>query len=164
MGVLTPEDLEQMAVDGYVIKHGLLDPALCRAAQDRMWELNDSRLRRDDPSSWAPFEEHEQLPAVEGKLVDKVEAEAQPRMSRRQYGFWMSSAETQVEELLLDLLPRCPAVREAAEQLLGAGRLVEPRGAAGLAEGEADAFQTGHGTVSTDSPRAAAHSGIVALL
>ena len=150
--VLTPEDLEQMARDGYVsagtasfrlllpthsnaasgylvglpqvIKHGLLDPALCAAARDRMWELNDSRLRRDDPSTWAPFEEHEQLPNVEGKMVDKVEEDLKPVMSRRQYGFWMGSQETQVEELLIDLLPRCPAVREAAEQLLGAGRLV----------------------------------------
>ena len=113
-----------------VIKHGLLDPALCAAARDRMWELNDSRLRRDDPTTWAPFEEDEQLPNVEGKMVDKVEEDLKPVMSRRQYGFWMGSQETQVEELLIDLLPRCPAVREAAEQLLGAGRLIEPRGAA----------------------------------
>jgi hypothetical protein len=147
--MLTPAELEQMAVDGYVVKRGILDPELCSRAREKVWALNTcERLRRDRPSTWQPFSVHEEVPRVEGKLVDTTLADSTPLMTRRGYGFWMSSPETQADELLLDLLPRCPAVRAVAEQLLGHGRLIEPTVAAGdPSDGSlANPFETGHGT------------------
>jgi hypothetical protein len=69
-------------------------------------------------------------------------------MSRRGYGFWMSSPEMQSDELLVDLLPRCPAVEASAEQLLGPGRFIEPDAEAALEviESGDEVFTSGHGT------------------
>lgn len=145
--MLTPAELEQMVVDGYVVKHGILDPELCARARDKVWALNNcERLRRDEPSTWHPFAAHEECPPVTGKLVSDTLAESTPQMTRRGYGFWMSSPATQADELLLDLLPRCPAVRVVAEQLLGHGRLIEPTGTAGSGGTARNPFETGHGT------------------
>ena len=149
--MLTDAELEQLLVDGYVVKPGLLDPQLCALARNKLWGLNDlPRLIRDDPSSFGPFSAGEEMPRTEGRLLDKQLEIARPQMSRRGYGFWMSAFDTQRDPDLLDLLPRNPQVQAIAAQLLGADRLVsavggEPEMAPGDPDG-AEPFQTGQAT------------------
>eukprot|EP01043_Picozoa_sp_COSAG02_P090512 COSAG02_NODE_27351_length_611_cov_1.808594_1_plen_98_part_01 len=38
--------------EGFVIKHGALDPQLMAQARDLLWESAPPSLRRDDPSTW----------------------------------------------------------------------------------------------------------------
>ena len=150
MAPLTADELQHFAEYGFLVKEGLLDPALCAAARDKLWAVASEfpRLRRDQPATWGPFTPEEDWPQVEGKELDSSLKVDWPQMSRRGYGFWMSSPEMQSDELLVDLLPRCPAVEASAEQLLGPGRFIEPDAEAALEviESGDEVFTSGHGT------------------
>ena len=110
--VLSAEELRFFRTEGYLVIPSLMDPALCAAARDRLWEQNESsRLRRDEPSSWVG-----PLPAC-----DENDEEGD---YRRGYRWQLRSCAG--EPLFMDLLPRtCWAI---AEQLLGVGACTYPRG------------------------------------
>jgi hypothetical protein len=106
MAALSDEDVRLWVRDGFLIKRGLLDPALCAAARERLWALNSlPRLRRDAPASWTEFRTDEESD--------------DPASLRRRYSWRARSCKQ--EELLLELLPRNRAVFSVAEELLGTG-------------------------------------------
>eukprot|EP01048_Picozoa_sp_COSAG05_P008272 COSAG05_NODE_622_length_8291_cov_19.484985_10_plen_318_part_00 len=87
-------------------RRGILDPALCAAARERLWEANDlPRLRRDDPATWTEFTADEECNDA--------------ATLRRRFSWRVRSCAR--EELLLQLLPRNSAVRAVVGELLGAG-------------------------------------------
>eukprot|EP01047_Picozoa_sp_COSAG01_P045988 COSAG01_NODE_4280_length_5182_cov_7.106433_2_plen_326_part_00 len=109
-GVLSDAEIEQWVRDGYLIKRGVLDPALCAAARERLWSANrlPQQLRRDDPSSWRRFSADEECDGA-GTL--------------RRRCSWRVRACAR-EELLLELLPRSCAVLSVVEELLGGAAAV----------------------------------------
>ena len=53
LAALSKEDIQQFITNGFLVKRKILDPKLCAAARDRLWEGNSSsHLRRDDPKTW----------------------------------------------------------------------------------------------------------------
>ena len=95
-----------------VVPHAPQDPALCAAARDRLWSLNETQqLRRDDPSSWV------------GPLSgDDLSSESKNAFSAYRWNCRIPGS----EDVLRDLFPRNPVVLAIAEQLLGRGRLSDP--------------------------------------
>ena len=90
----------------------LQDPALCAAARDRLWSLNETQqLRRDDPSSWVGPLSGDDL-SNEGKNAF--------------YAYRWNCRIPGSEDVLRDLFPRNAVVLAIAEQLLGRGRLSDP--------------------------------------
>lgn len=124
---LSPSQLAQFARDGVLILRGVLDPALCQAARDRLWECAppQGRFRRESPSSWVgPWREEEEEYMVTGSRLEGARGKAV------RAGFNWQVRHVASEELLLDLVPR--AVMPLAEQLLGAGTVAEPKGTRGF--------------------------------
>eukprot|EP01052_Picozoa_sp_SAG31_P020027 SAG31_NODE_1486_length_8148_cov_6.234439_10_plen_306_part_00 len=90
------------------LRRGLLDPDLCAAARERLWEANElPRLRRDNPASWTEFAANE---------------ESNDDTTLRLRFSWRVRSCAR-EELLLQLLPRNSAVKAVANELLGAGNV-----------------------------------------
>jgi hypothetical protein len=110
---LTEREIAAFKRDGFFIRRGILSPQLCAAARDRLWELNETRqLDRADPSSWL------------GPLTgDDLSAESSNARSAYRWNCRVPGG----EDVLKDLLPRNPAVLAIVEQLLGAGRVADPR-------------------------------------
>ena len=50
--LLTPEEITHFKREGYVIKYGLLDPALLEASRQRLWASFPPRITEDNPASW----------------------------------------------------------------------------------------------------------------
>ena len=124
---LSPSQLTQFARDGVLILRGVLDPELCRAARERLWDCAppQGRVRRDRPSSWVgPWREEEEEYMVTGSRLEG------PRGKAVRAGFNWQVRHLASEELLLDLVPR--AVMPVAEQLMGAGTVAEPKGTRGF--------------------------------
>jgi hypothetical protein len=99
--------------EGYLILRRVLDPALLKAATDRVWEVNPvSRLRRVEPTTWlAPFSPDEASPSED---------------HQQRSGMSWRCREVANEELFLDLLPR--RLFPLASRLAGEGTLVWPAG------------------------------------
>lgn len=117
MGIerLSEEEVTFFKEHGYVIKRGLLDPALMLQAREALWAGAPAKLKRDDPTSWiGPFEE----------LSDD------PNSVRRGYS-WKYRAPGS-DEWMKELLPLNPNVRAIAEQLLGVGNLQPPERLRGI--------------------------------
>ena len=38
---LSPAELRQFVMDGFVVKRGLISADLCAAARDKLWEVNN---------------------------------------------------------------------------------------------------------------------------
>lgn len=111
---LTPEELRQFVLNGYLIKRGVLDKQGCRAARDAFWASNRSKkVQRSDRTSWVggfPKEESVREPESGGRLT--------------QSGAMWIYREPMGDPLLLDLVPR--RVMPWLEQLLGAGQVTQP--------------------------------------
>jgi hypothetical protein len=146
---LSLQEREHFYRHGYVIKPSVLSPQQLENARELLWrqcDLPESRFSRHEPKSWTPFTDAEAMPQRGGAETDDAlgAGEGGP-MNRRGYGFWISTVNR--DPVLLDLLPRCVAVRSMAEQLLGPGRLVQARGLAqAQAEGLDTSYETGQGT------------------
>jgi hypothetical protein len=111
---LTASELRSFASQGYVVKHAVMDPALCRQLRDQLWASNRSTvLRRDEPSSWVgPLPAHD--------------LDADPRGGNVRSEHRWQLRERAGEALSMDALPRrCFAM---AEQLLGPGSAQWPTG------------------------------------
>eukprot|EP01044_Picomonas_judraskeda_P019203 COSAG03_NODE_3995_length_1726_cov_2.119238_2_plen_213_part_00 len=111
---LTPEELRQFVLHGYLIKRGVLDQQGCAAARDAFWASNRSRtVQRSDRASWVggfPKEESVREPESGGRLT--------------QSGAMWIYREPMGDPLLLDLVPR--RVMPWLEQLLGEGQVTQP--------------------------------------
>jgi hypothetical protein len=114
--LLSREDIAHFKREGYIIKHGLLDPELLARCRARLWQGAPPRLRPDDAASWlGPLRpEEEGGSGSHGIPVD----------SRQGYIWKVRSAGG--DEVMLDLLPR--ALMPIAEQLLGAGKVLPATG------------------------------------
>lgn len=112
MKPLSSEQIATFKDVGFLRIKGMLDPALCERALDRLWAAlpAKSRMRRDDASTHVgPF------PADE-ESRDPLHIRA---------GYLWQLRECGTEPLLLDLAYSAK-VRAVAEQLLGEGMLAEP--------------------------------------
>ncbi|MDE2706382.1 MAG: hypothetical protein OXI35_15030, partial [Gemmatimonadota bacterium] len=61
--MLTTDEMRFFKRNGYLIKRGVLDPALMERARARLWDGAPPGRRRDDPDTWAgPFRADEENP------------------------------------------------------------------------------------------------------
>ena len=122
---MTDEELRHFKAEGYIIKRGLLSAALCTRARDWVWAhspdlaestgLGGRPMRRDDPGSWlGPF-----TPGPEVHSENSDDPDGFIKGDR-----WIVQCPFGSTELFCDVLPR--RVMPLAEQLLGAGALVQP--------------------------------------
>ena len=109
--MLTADEIETFVRDGYLVLRGVLDRRATERALDYFWSAAPSDLRRGDPASW-PGEFRPEDGS--GDAWDVREGSGW-RLRRPARDPWF-----------LDLLPRAPAVRAVAEDLLGAGNLADP--------------------------------------
>jgi hypothetical protein len=111
---LTDAELAFFASEGYVIKHGVMEPSACAKLRSRLWENNPtSTLVRGDPSTWV------------GPLPPE-DAGDEGQGANAYGGFSWQLRRTGGEELTMNALPRrCFAI---AEQLLGRGAAQWPTG------------------------------------
>ena len=107
---LTTEEMRFFKRHGYLIKRSVLDPDLTARARARLWDGAPPSRKRDDPDTWiGPFAEEE---------------ESADRSNARR-GFRWNFREPGGEEWMVRLLPQNPDIWAMAEQLLGAGELIE---------------------------------------
>ncbi len=112
---LTVEEIVFFKEQGYLIKRGILDPALLERAREALWAGAPAKLKRDDPSSWVgPFQEESN----------------DPTSLRRGYT-WKYRAPGS-DDWMKQLLPQNPNVWAIAEQLLGSGNLQPPERVRGI--------------------------------
>ncbi len=112
---LSDEEVTFFKENGYLIKRGILDPALMAQAREAMWAGAPAQLKRDDPDSWiGPFQE-------ESNDQDSV-----------RFSFTWKYRAPGKEPWMVRLLPKHPLVWGIAEQLLGPGTLPEPERVRGI--------------------------------
>lgn len=129
---LTAEQIAAYKRDGYLVLPAALDPDLCARVRDDMWATVAEglpRMRRDDPSTWGPITDEEH-----GRLAVRPAGGGDPYFSGKGHRFVIRNG---AEQRLLDLAPR--PLWTVAEQLLGEGTVVWPKGADadGMTEGPA---------------------------
>ena len=59
---LTESQIAQFKRDGLLVLPDVLDPDLCQQVRDQLWDTiaeHRPSMKRDDPSTWVPFEEGE---------------------------------------------------------------------------------------------------------
>jgi len=112
---LSAEEVAFFKENGYLIKRGILDPALMARARATMWAGAPPQLKRDDPASWI------------GPFHEKSEAQDSVR-----FGYTWKYRAPGKEPWMVNLLPKNPIVWGSAEQLLGEGTLPEPTGVRGI--------------------------------
>jgi hypothetical protein len=106
MNRLTPEEISFFKREGYLVKKGVLDPALMARARDRLWVGAPPSMKRDDPNTWiGPF---------------RPEEENEGGENARKGHSWQYR-EPAKEELLVRMLVANPVIVGWAEQLLGEG-------------------------------------------
>jgi hypothetical protein len=114
---LTTDDLAFFKRNGYLIKRGVLDPALMARARERLWDGAPPSLRREEPATWV------------GPIA--ADDESEDKLNYRK-GFRWQYREPGSEAWMVRLLASEPRVWGMAEQLLGAGQLVPPERIRGI--------------------------------
>ena len=109
--MLTTDEMRFFKRNGYLIKRGVLDPALMERARARLWDGAPPGRTRQDPATWVgPFREDEE----------------NPDGANHRRGFRWNFREPGDEEWMVRLLATDPKVWAMAEQMLGKGQLVQP--------------------------------------
>lgn len=103
---LSSDEIAFFKQEGYVVKRGVLDPALMACAQDQLWAGAPPRLNRHQPETW-------------------VGAFAEDR-------FTWKYREPGHEPWMIELLATNPSIQAMAEQLLGSGTLQTPERVRGI--------------------------------
>ena len=119
---LTTQQIAQFKRDGYLVLPAALDAERCRQARDDMWRTIGEylpRMKRQDPSTWGHITDAES----ESFEASRPAAGGDPYFGGKGHRFYIRNG---TEESMLDLAPR--AMWPVAEQLLGAGSIVEPAG------------------------------------
>ena len=115
--MLTTDEMRFFKRNGYLIKRGVLDPALMERARTRLWDGAPPDRRRDDPDTWVgPFRQDEEN--LDG--------------ANHRRGFRWNFREPGDEEWMVRLLATEPKVWAFAEQMLGKGQLVQPERIRGI--------------------------------
>ena len=114
---LSKEEMYFFKKNGYLIKRKVLDPQLMERARTRLWDGAPPGRTRQDPASWVgPF---------------KPEEESGDSSNARR-GFRWNFREPGDEPWMVRLLATDPAIWAMAEQMLGAGQLVQPQRIRGI--------------------------------
>lgn len=114
---LTTDELRFFKRNGYLIKRNILNPELTERARARLWDGAPKGRTRDDPSTWVgPWAKEEEND--EG--------------SNHRRGFRWTFREPGDEEWMVRLLATEPKIWSMAEQMLGAGQLVQPERIRGI--------------------------------
>ena len=117
MNRLSRDELRFFKREGYLIKRGVMDPALTARARKRLWDGAPPRLKPDDPNTWiGPFSEDECI--REGK--------------NRLGGFSWKYREPGEEDWMIEMLATNTTVWGWAEQMLGEGTLIRPENIRGI--------------------------------
>lgn len=122
IALLTNEQIAQFKRDGFLVLPGVLDPALCRRARDKMWaDIKNylPRIKKEDPATWGPLSDEESA----ALKAQRPPGGGDPYFGGSGHAFFIRNGS---EEYMLDLVPR--ALWPVAEQLLGAGTVVWPSG------------------------------------
>ena len=115
-----PLSLDQLVffkTHGYLILRQILDPALLARARARLWDAAPAAMRRDAPASWI------------GPIPKEAEDDSRENYQK---GFRWQYRGIGDEPWMVELLPKNQTLWGAAEQMLGAGRLVGPGGVRGI--------------------------------
>lgn len=112
---LTNDEVACFKEQGYVIKRGILDPALMTKAREALWAGAPAELKRNDPATW----------------VGPLQEESDDPNSVRHAYTWKYRAPGS-DDWMKQLLPYNPNVWAIAEQLLGTGNLQEPERLRGI--------------------------------
>ncbi|MEZ4869870.1 MAG: phytanoyl-CoA dioxygenase family protein [Caldilineaceae bacterium] len=113
--VLADEEIAFFKENGYLIKRGILDPALMAQARESMWRGAPTQLKEDDPESWI------------GPFVEKSDDRESVR-----YGYTWKYRAPGNEAWMVALLPKNRTVWAIAEALLGVNTLTEPERVRGI--------------------------------
>lgn len=143
---LNETDIHFFKREGYLIKRGVLDPALMAQARERLWANLPPPMVRHDPKTWVgPF------------------AAAHDDHGDSRHGYEWKLRAPGREAWMIRLLATDPNVWGMVEQLLGAGTLTTPEGIRGiycvLPEGE-----TPERTVNCHTDAHPFHLGIVGYI
>ena len=120
--LLTTSQIAQFKRDGFIVLPGVVDPELCRAAREHMWNtIADHRpsMKRDDPATWVPFTEEEQA----SYDTQRPDAGGEPYFTGGGHGMKIYNGS---EDLMLNI--GAWPLWDIAEQLLGTGEVVWPAG------------------------------------
>ena len=108
---LTSEEMRFFKRNGYLIKRGVLDPQLMARARARLWDGAPPGRTRANPDTWVgPFRPEEE----------------NTDSSNARRGFRWNFREPGAEPWMVRLLATDPNIWAMAEQMLGAGQLVQP--------------------------------------
>ncbi len=111
MNKLCSDELRFFKQEGYLIKRGVMDPALTARARKRLWDGAPPRLREDKPDTWiGPFPENEE--SRDGSNV--------------RGGFSWKFRELGEEGWMIEMLATNATVWGWAEQMVGEGTLIRP--------------------------------------
>ena len=128
MAELSAEELLSFKREGYLIRRGLLAPEHCAAARDALWAGNETPtvLRRDDPLSWVgpiDWDSEPGGPKDVGNPPAQDERSADWDNARSDFNWRYRAIGNQ--QPLIGIVRDTP-IWSIAEQLLGAGKLIEP--------------------------------------
>ena len=117
MARLSSDDIQFFKDNGYLVKRGVLKPELTERARDHLWENAPPQLDRDDPDTWVgPF-------TKENENEDGADLRRGYRWNFRRPGG---------DEWMIRLLATDPDVYGMAEELIGEGKLQEPKRVRGI--------------------------------
>jgi len=115
--LLTSDELRFFKRNGYLIKRGVMDPALMARARACLWDEPPPSMKRDDPRTWVG-----PLPAADlSKDPDSVRGEYHWKYRRIGADPWA-----------VRMLATDPAIFAMAEQMLGAGEMQPPERIRGI--------------------------------
>lgn len=118
MSPLTGAEIGFFKNQGYLIKRGVLDPALMARARERKWAGAPERMKKDDPATWfGPF---------------RPEEERGEECENCRYGFTWKYREPAREPWIVAMLAANPVIGGWAEQLLGRGEVEVPERIRGI--------------------------------
>jgi hypothetical protein len=126
---LTEAELVMFREEGFVVKYGVLDPALMAEARDLLWASAPPSVRRDEPASWVgPIRpEDEGIVLMRDGVATRIPAGMiHGTATVNQSGFSWRCRTAGAERCMLDMT--ATALWEVAEQLLGEGEVVPPTG------------------------------------
>lgn len=113
---LTTDDIESFALNGYIVKRGVLDQSLLTRSEDLMWEALGSNFDRNDPSTWR---------SVATDCLGTLAVSDRYGKVKLREAVWGQPE-------LDALLTTNPIVFAMVEQLLGAGNVLPPERSRGI--------------------------------
>jgi hypothetical protein len=117
MARLSSEDVQFFKDNGYLVKRGVLKPDLTERARNHLWENAPPQLDRHNPDTWV------------GPFTKENENEEGADLRR---GYRWNFRRPGGDDWMIRLLATDPDVYGMAEELLGEGKLQEPKRIRGI--------------------------------